>query len=89
MARDKNIIYMSNTPCEKAYPTAVPRNGALQGVAKKVETIPVKKLFKYILLDLTFKKFVTCFGKNNSKNPNKLRPKKKRINAKKKIKFLL
>ena len=62
-------------PPDKAKPTAVPTNGAVHGVANKVNVIPVMKspTKPSPLYDKIFK----IFGdKKKLNNPNKLRPKK-------------
>ena len=53
-------------------PTAVPRNGALHGVANKVAKSPVKKLPRYpfFFIELS-KELLNLAGSNNSKKPSK------------------
>ena len=65
---------ISNVPPDKAKPTAVPTKGAVQGVANKVNVIPVMKspTKPSPLYDKIFKTFE---GKNKLNNPKRLKPK--------------
>ena len=70
----KRIEKISKVPPDKAKPTAVPTNGAVQGVASKVNVIPVKKspINPSYLNDKMFKIFG---GKKRLNNPKRLKPK--------------
>jgi hypothetical protein len=71
----KRIEKISKTPPDNAKPTAVPTNGAVQGVASKVNVIPVTKspTNPSYLNDKIFKIFD---GKKRLNNPKRLKPKK-------------
>tara|TARA_Y100000816_G_scaffold252358_1_gene203327 strand:+ start:46 stop:486 length:441 start_codon:yes stop_codon:yes gene_type:complete len=71
----KRMEKISKMPPDKAKPTAVPTNGAVHGVANKVNVIPVMKspTKPSPLYDRIFKIFG---GKKKLNNPNRLRPKK-------------
>ena len=71
----KRIEKISTVPPDKAKPTAVPTNGAVHGVANKVNVIPVMKspTKPSPLYDRIFKTFG---GKKKLNNPKRLKPKK-------------
>ena len=81
----EKIINISNTFPVKAYITAVPIKGAVQGVASIVIKQPERKSSNFSDL-IWCKDWFNLKGKENSNNPNKFNPNKittnERINRK-------
>src|SRR5215472_14842081 len=67
-----NIARMIAADCAKAKPSAVPRNGAVQGVASTVANTPWKNEPSKSLRSLVASKLrVTDCGNENSNTPNR------------------
>ena len=80
----KKIIIIIRFEANKEKPTAVPKKGALHGVAKRVANSPDKKLVWKLFFELfVFIKFKNLPGKMISKKPKRLSAKTRIIRDKK------
>ena len=79
---EKKILKITTEEPNIENPTAVPRNGALHGVAKSVEKTPLKNSpYFWLLVIKLLNLLLNERGKNNSKYPKRFKANKKMMNV--------